>query len=140
MDRIEKTIGPQFGVNSLAVTFSPRKQYTKSREVFVFAAQAIAQPGTHAGSVTYLGPGLKKSKGRVVVDCLCMHGFNDTQIIHYLGCMRKEVTYPCPGFPILFKSKIRTYQGKGGLPGGHTCQPLAHPYRIRKLLAHILVE
>ncbi len=60
MHRVEEAIGPEFGINALPIAFAARQQHAESGQILVFTSQAIAQPGTHAGTVAHLSAGLEK--------------------------------------------------------------------------------
>src|SRR5690606_36648267 len=79
----QKAVTPKLGIHSLAVASSLGEQHSIGREVFVFTSQAIAKPGPHGRAVSLLDAGLEKSKGRIMVNGLGMHGFDDADVINY---------------------------------------------------------
>src|SRR3546814_9805957 len=95
--RIKKAIGPELGIHALSVSFSLGDQYTEGRQVLIFTAQAITEPGAHAGAVALLGPGLEKGNGRVMVNGIGMQGADNADVVHYLRRMGEQVADPCPG-------------------------------------------
>src|SRR3546814_17030033 len=117
--RIKKAIVPELGIHARSVSFSLGYQYTEGRQVLIFTAQAITEPGAHAGAVALLGPGLEKGNGRVMVNGIGMQGADNADVVHYLRRMGEQVADPCPGLSVLFEIIIGHYQGKTGLPGGH---------------------
>ncbi len=130
MDGIQESVGPQFGIDALAVAYAAGKQHGEGRQILVFAAQPVTQPGAHAGPVALLGPRLQKGKGRVVVDRLGVHGPDDADVIHNLRRVREQVADPGPRLTVLLEITERAHQGEGGLISGHAGQPLPSPDRL----------
>src|SRR3546814_2582461 len=85
--RIKKAIVPELGIHARSVSFSLGYQYTEGRQVLIFTAQAITEPGAHAGAVALLGPGLEKGNGRVMVNGIGMQGADNADVVHYLRRM-----------------------------------------------------
>src|SRR5690606_13779478 len=129
MHRIQKTVGPQFGIDSLTVAIPLGNQHAEGGKIFIFAPQTITQPGSHTRSVALLGARLEKCDGRVVIDRFGMQTADDAELVHDLGCVRKKIAHPGSGIAVLVKIVVRSDEWKFSLIRGHTGKPLTVPDR-----------
>src|SRR5690606_33994584 len=140
MHRIQKTVGPQFGIDSLTVAIPLGNQHAEGGKIFIFAPQAITQPGSHTRSVALLGSRLEKCDSRVVIDRFGMQTANDAELVHDLGCVGKKIAHPGSGITVLVKIVVRSDEWKFSLIWRHSGKPLTIPYRRRSVFAHPFVE
>src|SRR5690554_4577001 len=131
----QKAVTPKLGIHPLAIAASLGEQYRIGRKIFVFTSQSITKPGPHGRAVSLLDSGLKKSKRRIMVNGLGMHGFDDADIINYFGSVRKKFTDPGSGLPILLEIIYGAYQRKRALTGGHAGQYLSLAHGFRQFFA-----
>ncbi len=67
---------------------------TKEGKILVFAAETIADPGAHAGAAWLHEAGLDKGDGGIVIDGVRVDGFNERDVVHDLGGVRKQFADP----------------------------------------------
>ncbi len=72
--------------------------------------------------------------GRVVVDRLGPHAFDDGQLIDNLGSPGQQLADPGAGLAILLELVLRGGDGKAGLAARHRRQALTGANRIRQIL------
>ena len=84
----QKAVAPVAGQQGLTLA-APRSQNHEGRQLTVFAAQAVREPGAHGGTSRLLSPRLDQGHGRIVVDGVGMHRANDGQVVGYAGRVRQ---------------------------------------------------
>ena len=72
----------------------------EGRQVFVLAAQAIAEPRTHARPTRQLSSGIHEQGCWVMVKSLGVEALHETDIISNRTQMRQEFTHPSSGFAV----------------------------------------
>ena len=77
--------------------------------------------------------GLKEGDGRVMVDGLGVHRFDDAEIVGDLGCVWEEFAEPGSALAVLGELENRGGNRKRFLAGGHSGDPLAHADRVGKV-------
>ena len=75
----------------------------EGRQVFVFAAQAIAEPRTHARPTRQLGSGVHEQGCRVVIESLGIEALHEADIVGYGTQLGQEFTDPSSGFAVSSK-------------------------------------
>ena len=114
-------------------------QHHERGQVFIHAAEPVAQPGTDAGSPRDHKSGLHERDGRFMVDRFGMHGADDRDIVHHARRVRQQFGDPRAGFAVLREIEDRGRDREAGLPAGHGGEALALPDGIGQvLIEHVL--
>ena len=98
----------------------------------IFAAETVADPGSHAGPSRLHKTRLNESDRRVVIDRVGIDGLDDADVVDDLGGVRQQLTDP--GSVLAGPRKLEN----GGrdrqriLAGGHAGNALALTNRIGK--------
>ena len=87
----EDAAAPLAGGDGLGAVFAGGGEDDEAGEVLGFGAEAVEQPGAHAGSALDDGAGVHEGVGGVVIDLLRLHGADDTEFVGLLGDVREEV-------------------------------------------------
>ena len=82
--------------------------------------------------------GLAKRNGRVMVDRLGMHRFDEAQLIRFLGKMREYLAHPLARFSMPGELEYAWGNGKGLLTRSHGGQALALAYAVGQILSVFL--
>ena len=130
----EKTAPPEPGVERL----SPRllgNQDEERGQVPILAAQAVAGPGSHAGTTGELRAGLEERDRRIVVDRLGVHAPDEAELVHDARHVRDELAGPEPRLAVSFEAKLRCRQGQRRLLRRHAREPLPTSHAVGQLLA-----
>ena len=77
-----------------------RHHHHEGRQVFVLAAQAIAEPRTHARPTRQLGTGVHEQSCRIMIEGLGVKALHKANIIGNRTQMRQEFTHPSSGFAV----------------------------------------
>ncbi len=139
MFRGQKPAAPQSRHQRLAA-FVLGDHHDKRREVGVLAAQAVIQPGPHAGPAGKLRTRLHERHARAVVDRFRVHRLDEANLVGHLRRMRQQFAEPGPALAMLFEPERRTDQRQAGLIAAHPGQPLPFADFLRQLLPVHFVE
>ena len=87
-------------------------------EVFVFGAEAVVDPGTHAGADEVGGAGVEEEGGGAVGDAFGVHAFDEAEVVGHGGHMGEEVGGPEAGLAALFEFPEGFHDAHGGAFAG----------------------
>ena len=129
----QEAAAPQARVQSLiGRAGSARDHYDVGGQVLVRAAQAVADPGSKAGFAELLGAGENVGDGRIMVDGLGMHRFNDGDVIGNAANVRQGFVDPRAVLAHPFELKHRCHAGERFLSTGHGGEALTVADGIRQ--------
>jgi hypothetical protein len=80
-------------------------------EVFVFASESVADPGTKAGAAEAFEAGEGEELGGSVIELFGVEGFDETEVIGNSLEMREEVGDFEPGLTALFEGELVVFRG-----------------------------
>ena len=134
MDGGQETRAPHALVQRLGVGRAARARdhHYESRQILIFAAQAVRKPGAERRTPSLLTAGLEESHGRVVIDSFSIERTNHAEFIHDARGVRKKFTQPDAAFPMLRELEEGGCDRKSFLIGGHASEPLAATDRLGK--------
>ena len=137
MVRGQKTGTPEAGIKRIggAGGAAARKQHHKGGQARVLTAQAVAGPGSKTGAARLLVTGLQQGDGRIVVDCLRVHGTDEAQLIHDAGGVRQQFAHPGAAFAVAPEIEQGSRDRQGLLPAGHAREALITTHGRRQFLA-----
>ena len=92
--RRQKAGAPQTRVKRLVALFAIRNHHDERRQIFVRAAQAVAQPGAHARPARLLETRLNESDRGIVIDGFRIHGLDQADVVHDAGNVRHQFAHP----------------------------------------------
>ena len=126
MRRRQEAAAPEAREDRLARVLAGalRDHRDERRQVFVLAAEAVADPRAHARVAGLLVAGVDERDGRVVVDRLGVHRFDDADVVGDRLHVRQEVADPGA---VLAAAAAGPHGGddrERGLAGGHAGEAL----------------
>ena len=90
----EEAAAPETSINRLA-TLILADENDVGRQVVVFGAEPVAEPGSERGATGELGSGLEEGDGGVVVYRLGMNRFHETEVIRDFSGVREKLADRC---------------------------------------------
>ena len=76
-------------------------QNDERRQVFIGTAKSVRNPRAHAGATRQLTARLDVGDGRIVIDRLCIHRLDDTDIVHDRSDVGQQFANPCAVLTVL---------------------------------------
>ncbi len=111
-----------------------RNHHDEGREVFGFAADAVGDPGAHAGPAAEAEAGLRHGDGGIVIDLFGVHRLDEGELVGNFGGVREQLANPRAGVAVLREFEFRWDHRERRLRGGHAGESLAAADRFRKVL------
>ena len=122
--RGKETGSPQAIVECLEVSFAAADHDDVGGHVGVVATEPVAKPRAHARFSGLLLAGVDEGDGRVVVDGLGVHRFDDGDVIDDAGGVREEFADPSAVLTVSFELEHRRDAGERFLLAGHPGEAL----------------
>ena len=128
----EETTTPKAGVESLGITFGGPGgiEDDEGGEIFVFAAESVAEPCAEAGTAGDLVAGLDVGDGWIVIDGLGVETADDGEVIDHFGGVGEQFADPGARLAVLFEFVDAGSDGETFLAGGHSRKALTLADRI----------
>ena len=95
-----------------------RQQHDERRQILVGAAQAVRQPGAHAGPPGLRVAGAQEQLGRAVVDLRRGHGVQERHLVHHARQVRQQIRQPGARSPVARERERRAQQARRALDEG----------------------
>ena len=87
-------------------TFAGGHQDDEAGEIIGLGTEAVENPRTHAGTAGEDHAGIHDGVGRVVIDLLCPHGFENADVIGDAADVREEFADLLAGFAETFEAVL----------------------------------
>ena len=116
--------------------------HDERREVFIHAAEAVADPSAKRRTARQLVAGLEKRHAGFVVDLLGEDRVNHAEVLRAARGVRVELGNPEPVLVIVvfFKFENRGRDGQSGLARGHAGNALVAAHGFREVFVELVVE
>ena len=99
----EDAAAPLAGGDGLGAVFAGGGEDDEAGEVLGFGAEAVEEPGAHAGAALDDGAGVHEGVGGVMIDLLRLHGADDAEFVGLFGDVGEEVAYFDAGLAVFLE-------------------------------------